>query len=162
MTDKLSNGQVSLRKYLTDLYDEKLNTIRQRMISADLALVTAREELLRRMEGFPEEYAKKAEMQSTALLVKELKDRDLKDIKTTIEYNSINKLSKTDYEFAHKMLVDKFDAVERRLQQVELIKAEVTATITSEVTSKAWTLGIVITIAIVFLELALKWGVGLK
>lgn len=80
---------------------EKLIT--QRIDYLEASIVEARRLREKDMEGFPEMYAKKHELEKTAMLIKEVKDKDLKELKDLISL----KLSITDYETKHETLVAK-------------------------------------------------------
>lgn len=129
---------VSLQEHLEKMFSQRFEFMRD-------DITEARRVMENRMEGFPSEFAKKSELELTAITLKELKDRDLREIKDSLDA----RLGRPEYEFQHRILTEKIDAQEKRIQGAELLKAEVTG--------KIWTLGIVITILVIGVEFVLKY-----
>jgi hypothetical protein len=148
MTDPAQ--EISLKEFIERVFacemeairadiDTKFGHIKETTIEARRIMETL-------MAGFPGQFAKKAELDSAVNTIKELKERDIKEIKTELD----DRLSRKEYGFQHKTLVDKFECQEKRIQSVELLKAEITG--------KIWTLGIVVTFVVVAVQFALRYG----
>ena len=140
---------VPLQEHLEKMNDTSEKHLRELMAlhlaAQEKAVNEARRVMEERMAGFPGEYAKKSELESTAITLKDLKDRDLREIKDEID----KRMFRAEYEVQHKILGDKIDSQEKRVQGAELLKAEVTG--------KIWTLGIVLSIMVVVLEFIIKF-----
>ena len=106
---------------------EKL--INQRIDYIEKASDEARRLIEKLMEGFPVEYAKKMELEQTAMQIKELKDRDLSDIKRLLA----EKLSYADYESKHAVLLEKSEGWKT-----------IEANISGRIWATAWILGILV------------------
>jgi len=149
-----NNGvSISLKEHIEKIFDLKVDNLRHDldMRFADLkeAITEARRIMENRMEGFPAVFAKRGELDQTANIVKELKERDIRDLKDDID----GKMSRIDYEFHHKSLLEKMDVQEKRIQNVELLKADVSG--------RVWTLGFALSAFIVIVGLILHyWGKG--
>ena len=105
---------VSLQEYL-----EKV--IKLKIESLDKGIIEARRVMENLMLGFPQEYAKKSDMAITAMTLKELKDKDLEDIKTRIEA----RMSRSEYEQKHDVLVEKIDTNAKAIASLREERANV-------------------------------------
>lgn len=108
---------------------EKLIT--QRIDYLEASIVEARRLREKDMEGFPEMYAKRYELEKTAILIKEVKDKDIKELKDLINA----KLSVSDYESKHEILAAKAQGWEK-----------IEANINGRIWASVWILGSVLVI----------------
>lgn len=83
------------------------------------------------MEGFPHEYAKKYELDRMAITIKEIKDKDIKEIKDLLS----SKLSLADYNSKHEVLLAKAAGW-----------ATIEANINGRIWASVWLLGAVLVI----------------
>lgn len=133
---------VTLKEYLEAI-------IEMRFASLDVALIEARRGMEKLMAGFPTEYAKKLELEQTAQMVKELKDKDLGEIKKLIAL----KLSLTDYDTKHEVLLEKLESLKEKARGWESIEANING--------RLWTLGMVVVGAFVILGYLFNYGLHL-
>jgi len=87
---------VPLKDYLEKVIELRIDSIKD-------AIFEARRLQEKEMAGFPGEYAKKADLLGTAIIVQEIKDKELKEIKSMTD----GKLSKIEYEEKHNTLMEK-------------------------------------------------------
>ena len=99
---------VSLRDYLERIIELKF-------IANDKELVEARRQMELKMSGFPTEYAKKLELEQTAGLVKELKDKDFREIKESIDL----KLGIVEYNQRHESLDKEINRIGNDLSNIQ-------------------------------------------
>ena len=92
------HGGVSLKEHLEAIISLEIKRI-------DENVVEARRQLEKTMQGFPAEYARKADLLGTADNVQEIKDKELKEIKTILD----GKQSIVAYEEKHSTLLSKID-----------------------------------------------------
>ena len=131
------HSDISLKDHLEALFGQRFEFVERE-------ITEARRLMENKMAGFPAEYAKKLELEQTALLVKELKDNDLNSIKISIE----KKLSKEEYDTRHEVLLQKAVGWE---------------SIEANINGRLWTLGIAITGGLILLEVLLRYvlpGIG--
>jgi len=122
---------ISLKDHLEALFGQRFEFVEKE-------ITEARRLMENKMAGFPTEYAKKLELEQTALLVKELKDNDLSLVKSSID----KKLSKEEYDTRHEVLLQKAVGWE---------------SIESNINGRLWTLGIAITGGLVLLEVLFRY-----
>lgn len=101
-------GGISILEHLKELFGQRITYV-------ELNIKEARRLMEEKMAGFPTEYAKKPELEQTASLVKDLKDKDLGEIKSVLEL----KLGKLDYEQRHETLEKELDRVARELANIQ-------------------------------------------
>ena len=122
---------IPLERYLKDLFD-------QRFVYVEKGIEEAKRLMEKTMAGFPTEYAKKLELEQTALLVKELKDNDLNVLKSSID----KKLSREEYDTRHEVLLQKAIGWEK---------------IESNINGRLWALGILVTGGLVLIEVVFRY-----
>ena len=132
------NSRPSRFHYSVDLKDHLESLFGQRFDFVEKEIIEARRLMENKMAGFPTEYAKKLELEQTALLVKELKDNDLNLIKSSID----KKLSKEEYDTRHEVLLQKAVGWE---------------SIESNINGRLWTLGIAVAGALALLEVIFRY-----
>ena len=132
------NSRASRFHYSVDLKDHLESLFGQRFEFVEKEITEARRLMENKMAGFPTEYAKKLELEQTALLVKELKDNDLNLIKSSID----KKLSKEEYDTRHEVLLQKAVGWE---------------SIESNINGRLWTLGIAVAGALALLEVIFRY-----
>jgi hypothetical protein len=99
---------VSLKEHLERIIDLKFDSIEKETNEA-------RRLMEKNMAGFPAEYAKKLELEQTAGLVKELKDKDFREIKDTIDL----KLGVIEYNQRHESLDKEIGRIARDLSNIQ-------------------------------------------
>jgi len=140
---------VSVKDFLLSITEEKFVGVDYRFISLKDSITEARRLMEEKMSGFPNEYAKKLELEQTAQLVKELKDKDLEEIKKLINL----KLSTSDYDSKHEVLLEKYDGLKDKSRGWETIEANING--------RLWTLGLVVVGAFVILGYLFNFGLHL-
>jgi hypothetical protein len=101
---------VSLQEHL-----EKMATLR--FAAMDKEIAEARRIMEKRMEGFPSEFAKRGDMIITAATLKELKDKDIEELKIRIEA----RMGREEFNQKHETLIEKIDAAN---EEINLLKNE--------------------------------------
>ena len=123
MTDKLSNGQVSLRKYLVDLFDEKINVLRQRLEQMDTALIEAKVQMESRMNGFPDQFIRKGDAD---VAIVEVKLRMDMLANTVGKFDAMQIVPRPEYLIQHKSLEDKLGAAQTDIaEKTELARSAI-------------------------------------
>lgn len=114
---------IPVREHLESVFQCQINNLEKEIELRFKAIIEAITEAKRlmedRMAGFPREYARKADLQFTANAVKEVKEKNLEDLRKLIEY----RLTRDEYAQRHESLLEKIDRIENKLQGVENIKA---------------------------------------
>lgn len=100
----LNGESISVIKYIEVLVEN---------IKSEIA--EARRVMEDRMAGFPAEFAKKSEMTITASVLKDLKDKDLREIKDLCE----DRLTKEEYNQRHEVILDKVRKVENDVANIQ-------------------------------------------
>lgn len=118
-----TNNEVTVREHLEKLIDCYIERM-QTEIDLKFAAITdstaeARRLMEGRMAGFPREFARKDDLEITALAVREIKDKDIEGLKGMIE----DKLSRQDYAQRHEILQEKIDRLETGLQDIQNIRS---------------------------------------
>ena len=94
---------------LEQLFEEKLNVLRERLKAMDEAIVLAKQLMLDRMNGFPNEFVRKGD---SDVAITELKAQ------VSMAMSYLNKIDlsalvpKAEYNLQHKILNDKIDAAQ--------------------------------------------------
>jgi hypothetical protein len=140
---------VSVKDFLLSITEEKFIGVNFRFLALKDSIAEARRLMEEKMAGFPNEYAKKLELEQTALMVKELKDKDLEEIKKLINL----KLSTSDYDSKHEILLEKYDALKDKSRGWETIEANING--------RLWTLGGVVVGAFIILGYLFNYGLHL-
>lgn len=107
-------GSVSLQEHL-----EKI--IALRFESMEKSIYEARRLMEDRMNGFPSAFAQKGDMANTAIGLKELKDKDLKELKNKIDA----KLGRDEYEQKHSNIIDKIESANKEINDLKTLRADI-------------------------------------
>ena len=102
---------VSLEKHIETMQEAGEKHLREILAleikRIDDNVVEARRQADLKFEGFPNEYARRGELLSTAATVQDLKDKELKSINAAIDL----KLGKTEYEDKHQAILREVGAL---------------------------------------------------
>lgn len=97
---------VPVKDFVLAVTEERFKAVIQSIENIKEAITEARRITERIMLGFPDEYAKRADMAATASILKELKDKDLRELKDLIE----SRMSRNEYSQEHRALQEKMDS----------------------------------------------------
>jgi hypothetical protein len=136
---------VTLKEHLEKLID-------LRFAAMDREINEARRIMETRMKGFPSEFAQKGDMVTTASTLKELKDKDLEELKVKIEA----RLGRDEYEQKHAGLMEKIEIVK---EEVNGIKNE-RANIQGRIVGTGATIGVIVSIVIVVSQIVIHVYMG--
>ena len=132
---------VSVKDFLLALTGEKFIGIDRRFSDLKDAISEAKRIMEDRMRGFPSEFAQKGDMVTTAATLKELKDKDLKELKGMFD----NTIGRLEYENKHLSIIEKIDALNRDINDLKNERAN----IQGRIVATGATVGIIISILLI-------------
>ena len=105
---------VSLQEHLEKVIELKFAAL-------DKEIAEARRVMEERMRGFPSEFAQKGDMLVTASTLKELKDKDLKELKGMFD----NTIARPEYENKHSSLMEKIELSSKEINDLKNERANI-------------------------------------
>ena len=136
---------VTLKEYLESVITLKFEAIEK-------ATILAKDLMMERMRGFPSEFAQKGDMLTTAATLKELKDKDLEELKSKIEA----RMGRDEYNQKHDSLIEKIDACNKDINDLKNERAN----IQGRILGTGATVGIIVSIIIVVSQIIIHVYMG--
>jgi hypothetical protein len=101
-------GGISILEHLEKLFGQRINYVEKAAEKAEQQMETL-------LHGFPLEYPKKHETEQLASMVKDIKEKDLRETNNKIDL----KLSKTEYEQRHESLDKEMIKLGKELSNIQ-------------------------------------------